>query len=46
VKSDFKTGLRSRFFQALFARTRVHEVNTRGTPEESQRAIREILGGG
>jgi hypothetical protein len=24
----------------------VHEVNTKGTPEESQRAIREILGGG
>jgi hypothetical protein len=46
VKSDFKTALRSRFFQALFARTKVHEVNTRGTPEESQRAIREILGSG
>jgi hypothetical protein len=45
VKSDFKRKLRSRFFRALFARARVHEVNTRGTPEESQRAIREILGG-
>jgi hypothetical protein len=44
VKSDFKRGLRSRFFKALFARTRVIEVNTRGTPEESQRAIRDILG--
>jgi len=45
VKSDFKRSLRSRFFQALFARTKVHAVNTRGTPEESQKAIREILGG-
>ncbi len=46
VKSDFKRVLRSRFFEALFARAKVHEVNTRGTPEESQRAIREILGDG
>jgi hypothetical protein len=44
VKSDFKRRLRRRFFQALFARTRVHAVNTRGTPEERQMAIREILG--
>jgi hypothetical protein len=44
VKSDFKRRLRNRFFQALFARAKVYEVNTRGTPEESQRAIREILG--
>lgn len=44
VHSDFKRHLRSRFFRALFARAKVHEVNTRGTPEESQRAIREIVG--
>ena len=44
VKSDFKRRLRSRFFRALFARARVHEVNTRGTPEESQRVIRDIVG--
>jgi len=43
VKSDLKRTLRSRFFQALFSMAKVHEVNTRGTPEESQRAIREIL---
>jgi len=43
VKSDLKRTLRSRFFQALFSRAKVHEVNTRGTPEESQRAIRGIL---
>ncbi len=44
VKNDFKKHLRSRFFRELFSRARVHEVNTRGTPEESQRAIGEILG--
>jgi bisphosphoglycerate-dependent phosphoglycerate mutase family 1 len=43
VKSDFKRNLRSRFFRELFSRVQVHEVNTRGTPEESQRAIGEIL---
>jgi hypothetical protein len=43
VHSDFKRRLRSRFFRALFARARVHEINTRGTPEESQRAIKDIL---
>jgi hypothetical protein len=43
VHSDFKRHLRSRFFRALFASARVHEVNTRGTPEESQRIIRDIV---
>ena len=46
VKSDFKRRLRSRFFRELFTRAHVCEVNTRGTPEESQRAIGAILGGG
>lgn len=45
VKSDFKRRLRSRFFRELFTRTSVHEVNTKGTPEESQSAIGEILTG-
>jgi hypothetical protein len=44
VKNEFKSNLRSRFFRELFSRVRVHEVNTKGTPEESQRAIGEILG--
>ncbi len=44
VKNDFKRRLRSRFFGELFTRARVHEVNTKGTPEESQGAIGEILG--
>jgi hypothetical protein len=45
VKNDFKMGLRSRFFRALLERARVVEVNTRGTPEESQSAIGAILTG-
>ena len=44
VHSDFKRHLRSSFFRALFSSARVHEVNTRGTPEESQRVIRDIVG--
>jgi serine kinase of HPr protein (carbohydrate metabolism regulator) len=43
VKNDFKRNLRSRFFRELLARTRVFEVNTRGTPEESQRAIGALV---
>ncbi|MDD4651348.1 MAG: aldolase [Methanothrix sp.] len=45
VKSDFKMKLRSRFFRALLEKARVVEVNTRGTPEESQSAIGTILSG-
>ncbi|VVB68917.1 Uncharacterised protein [uncultured archaeon] len=44
VKSSFKRRIRSRFFQELLARSRVHEVNTRGRPEESQRLIRGLVG--
>ena len=44
VKNDFKRRLRTQFFRQLLASTRVYEVNTRGTPEESQRAIGELLG--
>jgi hypothetical protein len=43
VKNDFKRHLRSRFFRELLARTRVYEVNTRGTPEESQWEIGKLL---
>lgn len=43
VKNDFKRRLRTQFFRQLLASTRVYEVNTRGTPEESQRAIGELL---
>ena len=43
VKNEFKRRLRSRFFRTLFARASVYEVNTIGTPEESQRVIRDIV---
>jgi len=45
VKNDFKRRLRTQFFRQLLASTRVYEVNTKGTPEESQRAIAELLAG-
>jgi hypothetical protein len=45
VKNEFKQRLRSRFFRTLFARAKAYEINTIGTPEESQKAIREIVGG-
>jgi serine kinase of HPr protein (carbohydrate metabolism regulator) len=44
VKGDLKSRIRRHFFQALLVRTRVHEVNTAGTPEQSQKVIREIVG--
>jgi hypothetical protein len=43
VHSEFKRRLRSRFFRELLMRSKVHEVNTTGTPEESQRAIRDVI---
>jgi hypothetical protein len=45
VKSDFKQKLRSAFFQSLLTRTQIYEVNTSGTPEESQKIIRQIATG-
>jgi hypothetical protein len=44
VRNEFKRRLRSRFFGKLLTSTRVFEVNTKGTPEESQRAIGMLLG--
>jgi hypothetical protein len=44
MKNDFKRSLRTQFFRQLLASTRVYEVNTRGTPQESQRGIAELLG--
>lgn len=43
VKNEFKRKLRSGFFSALLERTRAYEVNTIGTPEESQELIRKIV---
>lgn len=42
VKDDFKRKIRSKFFRELLSSTSVYEVNTTGTPDESQRMIREI----
>jgi hypothetical protein len=42
VRDDFKRKTRSKFFQSLLSRADVYEVNTTGTPEESQKIIREI----
>ena len=43
VHNEFKADLRSRFFRKLLSRTRVIEVNTTGTPEETQKRIFEIV---
>ncbi len=42
VKDDFKRKVRSKFFQSLLSRADIYEVNTIGTPEESQKIIRGI----
>jgi hypothetical protein len=44
VKNSFKASLRRQFFHDLLSRTRIYEVNTAGTPEETQQVIRKIGG--
>jgi len=44
VKNEIKRNLRSSFFDALLSRTKVYQINTTGTPEESQKMIKEIAG--
>ena len=43
VKDEFKGALRSGFFRELFTRVPVFMVNTVRTPEESQRAIGDLI---
>ena len=43
VHSDFKRRIRGRFFEKLLGSATVFEINTIGTPEESQREIRRIV---
>jgi hypothetical protein len=43
VKDQRKLELRSNFFQKLFEQTQTHLVNTIGTPQETQEAIRRLL---
>jgi hypothetical protein len=44
VSNAWKTMLRTRYLQALLARTTIYEVNTAGTPQETQRMIRSLAG--
>lgn len=43
VRNEFKHSLRNLFFQALLDRVQIWQVNTVGTPDESQVLIRRIL---
>lgn len=44
VKNEIKRNLRSGFFEALLSRTEVYQINTTGTPGESQELIKKIAG--
>jgi len=44
VRNDRKQGIRTAFFKRLLERTEVHMINTVPPPEETQDAIRKILG--
>jgi hypothetical protein len=44
VKNEIKRNLRSGFFEALLSRTKVYQINTIGTPVESQEIIKKIAG--
>ena len=44
VRNEIKRNLRSNFFEALLSRTKVYQINTTGTPEDSQNIIKNIAG--
>ena len=44
IKNEIKRNLRSGFFEALLSRTKVYQINTIGTPVESQEIIKKIAG--
>jgi hypothetical protein len=44
VKNEFKRSLRRAFFEAMLSRTMIYQINTTGTPEETQKIIMEIAG--
>lgn len=46
VKNDLKERLRSNFFASLFRSAKAYQVNTVGSPEETQRLIRGVVGFG
>jgi hypothetical protein len=43
VRNERKTELRTNFFRRLFEQTNVYLVNTSGTPQQTQEAIRGLL---
>lgn len=44
VKNPFKDRIRNRYVSDLLSRTTVYQVNTTGTPEETQKMIRSLVG--
>ena len=44
VRNDRKQGIRTAFFKRLLEKTDVHMINTIPPPEETQNAIRDVLG--
>ena len=44
VKSPFKARIRNRYVAELLDRTTVYQVNTAGTPQETQKMIRSLAG--
>jgi hypothetical protein len=44
VSNPYKTMIRTRYLTDLLERTTIYEVNTAGTPEETQRMIRSLAG--
>lgn len=44
VKNPFKARIRNRYVSDLLSRTTVYQVNTTGTPEETQKMIRSLVG--
>jgi hypothetical protein len=44
VHNSFKTRIRNRYVTELLNRTTVYQVNTTGTPQETQKMIRSLVG--
>jgi hypothetical protein len=44
VHNPFKTRIRNQYFADLLSRTTVYQVNTAGTPAETQKMIRSLVG--
>ncbi len=44
VRDPVRTSMRAAFFKDLFGRCEVYMINTTGTPQETQAAIRKVIG--